>query len=371
MAVQVRPVEGRRELKAFLRFPRRIYRQDPLWVPPLERELTPFFTGEHPFRLHASITPFLALKDGEPVGRIAAIVDRRFIDYHRSKTGYFGFFEAVDDLEVAGALMEAAEAHLRREGMAEMIGPMNPSTNYECGMLVEGFETPPYIMMPHNPPYYPRLMEALRLKKARDLYANLIIGDGSVPARIERIAQWAAKKVPGLEIREVRKTDFQGEVRRFMKIYHEAWAQNWGFVPMSEEEVAFMARQLEPIIVTELGLFAEVRGEPVGFILALPNYNRVLKALGGRLTPWGLFKALWLKRKIDELRILLLGVRPQYQRRGIETLLYVEVFRRGWHLGYRRAEMSWILEDNHLMQKGVEAMGGRRYKTYRIWQREL
>lgn len=371
MPLQVRPVRGKKDLEAFLRLPWKIYRDDPLWVPPLRKALRPFFTGRHPFCLHASVVPLLAFKGGEPVGRVAAILDSRFVRYHGTKAGYFGFFESIDDLEVARALLEGVREVLRNQGMAEVIGPMNPSTNYECGMLVEGFETPPYIMMPHNPPYYPRMMEALGLRKAKDLYANLIIGDGTVPERVERIARRTYKKVEGLTVREVQKADFRQEVRRFMTIYHEAWAENWGFVPMSEEEVAFMAKELEPVILPKLGLFAEVGGEPVGFILALPNYNRVLKVLNGRITPWGLLKASWFKRKIEELRIPLLGVRPRYQRRGIEALLYVEVFRRGWRLGYRRAEMSWILEDNHLMQKAIEAMGGRRYKTYRIYRGEL
>jgi len=363
----VKPVRGKGQLRTFLRLPWRIYRDDPLWVPPLLREVAPFFTGKHPFCRHATVLPLLAMKDGEAVGRVAAIVDRRFIDYHGRRIGYFGFFEAMDDLEVARALMQGAKEALREMGMEEMIGPMNPSTNYECGMLVDGFSTPPYIMMPHNPPYYPKLMEAIGLHKARDLYANLIIGDGTIPERIQRIATWALKKTPGLRVRTVEKGDVEGEIRRFMRIYHEAWAKNWGFVPMSEDEVVFMAKALKAVLVPDLGLFAEVDGEAVGFILALPNYNLILRHLNGRLGPLGLLKALYWKRRIDELRVLLLGVRPPYQRRGIETLLYVEVFRRGYRLGYKRGEMSWILEDNHLMQKGIEAMGGRRYKTYRIY----
>ena len=209
------------------------------------REEAPFFTGKHPFCRHATVLPLLAIKDGEAVGRVAAIVDRRFIDYHGRKVGYFGFFEAMDDLEVARALMEGTKEALREMGMEEMIGPMNPSTNYECGMLVDGFSTPAYIMMPHNPPYYPKLMEAVGLHKARDLYANLIIGDGTIPERIQRIATWALKKTPGLRVRTVEKGDVEGEIRRFMRIYHEAWARNWGFVPMSEDEVVFMAKALK------------------------------------------------------------------------------------------------------------------------------
>jgi len=305
------------------------------------------------------------------VGRIAAIVDQAYLSYYGEKVGYFGFFEAPDDREVAAALIERAKEILRGRGMRRMIGPMNPSTNYECGLLVEGFTTPPYIMMPHNPPYYGALLEGVGLRKAKDLYANMIIGDGTIPERLKRIVRKVRERMPALRVRPVNVRDFKGEIQRVLTIYHEAWGRNWGFVPMSEEEISFMAKKLKPLIVPDFALFAEIGEEAVGFVLALPNYNQVLKRLNGRIGPIGILKFLYYARRIDELRVLLLGVRPVYQRRGIETLLYFEVFDRGYRRGYKRGEMSWILEDNRLMQKGIEALGGRRYKTYRIYTTEL
>ncbi len=372
MALKVVEVQDKGDLKRFLDLPFSLYKNDPLWIPPLRSYVASLLTAKHPFSNHAQIRSFLALKDGKTVGRVAAIVDMNFIAYHQSPTGYFGFFESVNDLDVAQALFEVVEGELKRAGMTKVIGPMNPSTNYECGMLIEGFSTPPFIMMPHNPPYYPRLLESIGFQKAKDLYANLIIGDGRTPERLQRLAQRVKTRLHGIRIRELRAKHLRDEIKLFVQIYHEAWAKNWGFVPMSEEEVAFLARSMKDLIIPQLALFSETqKGEPIGFILAIPNYNPVLKAMGGRLTPWGILKALWVKRKITELRVPLFGIRPPYRLRGIDVLLYTEVFRRGWQRGYRSAELSWILEDNHLMQKAIEAMGGRPYKRYRIYQKDL
>lgn len=367
MRIEVIEAKGEKEIKAFLRLPFKLYKDDSLWVPPLLSEVLPFFDGRHPFCRHATIKPFLALKKGEPLGRVAAIVDRNFISYHGKKVGYFGFFEAVDDLEVARALFERVEEELKGQSIKEIIGPMNPSTNYECGLLVQGFETPPFFLMPHNPPYYARLLDAMGFDKAKDLYANLLVGEGDLPKKVTRIASWAREKIPQIKIRHVQTKRLEEEVKRFMEVYNESWANNWGFVPMSEAEVSYMAKSLKKVLVPELALFAEVDSEPVAFILALPNYNHVLKALGGRMTPWGLLKALWARCRIKELRIPLFGIRPKYRQRGIDAMLYAEVFKRGWEMGYRVAELSWILEDNRLMQKAIEALGGKPYKIYRIF----
>ena len=367
MSIYVLEAKGKKEIKAFLGLPFRLYKRDPLWVPPLVSELLPFLDGRHPFCHHSVIKPFIAFKKGEPVGRVAAIVDHNFISYHGKRVGYFGFFEVVDDLQVTKALFERVEEELKRQYIEEIIGPMNPSTNYECGLLIQGFDTPPFLMMPHNPPYYAKLLEAIGFEKAKDLYANLLKGEGGIPEKVKRIASWAKEKLPEVKIRNVRAKEIEEEVKKFMEVYNESWANNWGFVPMSEQEVSYMAKSLKRILVPELALFAEVYSEPVAFILALPNYNHVLKALGGRMTPWGLVKALLVKRRIKELRIPLFGVRPKYRQKGIDAMLYAEVFKRGWEMGYRTAELSWILEDNHLMQKAIEALGGKPYKVYRIY----
>lgn len=367
MSIEVVEAKGKREIGAFLHLPFRLYRDDPFWVPPLLPEVLPFFDGRHPFCRHATIRPFIALKEGEPVGRVAAIIDQNFISYHGKRVGYFGFFEVVDDLQVARALFERVEEELKHRSIKEIIGPMNPSTNYECGLLVQGFENPPFFLMPHNPPYYAKLLEAIGFEKAKDLYANLLVGEGDLPEKVKRIASWAREKLPEARIRNIQAEELEEEVRRFIEVFNESWANNWGFVPMSEAEVSYMAKSLKKVLVPELALFAEVDSEPAAFILALPNYNHVLKALGGRITPWGLLKALLVKRRIRELRIPLFGIRPRYRHKGIDAMLYAEVFRRGWEMGYRVAELSWILEDNRLMQKAIEAVGGRLYKVYRIF----
>ncbi len=372
MSLRVEEVkDDKKRLKAFVDLPFCLYKNDPLWVPPLKSEVASFFTGKHPFCEHSEIAAFVAIEGKKILGRVAAIVDKNFIAYHQKPTGYFGFFESVNAKEITIALFERVEDHLRKKGIKEIIGPMNPSTNYECGLLVEGFSMPPYIMMPHNPPFYQELLEAVGLKKAKDLLANLLMGDGLLPERLERIASRVRSKIPEVRIRSIDPKNIQKEIRKFLTIYNEAWAQNWGFVPMSEKEVSYFAKVLKSVLVPSLALFAEYKGEPAGFILALPNYNHVLKVLKGRLTPWGILRALWIKSRIKEIRIPLFGIRPKYRLKGIDTLLYLEVFKRGWQLGYRRAELSWILEDNHLMQKAIESLGGRPYKRYRIYWKEI
>lgn len=371
MALEIFPVEGKKLLGEFLSLPFSLYQEDPLWVPPLKSELADLFIGKHPFCYHAEILGFLAKDKGRAVGRIAAIYDRNFVAYHGQEVGYFGFFECVEDPEVAAALFEAVEDFLARKGGKEIIGPLNPSTNYECGLLVEGFSSPPYLLMPYNPPYYLRLLEKVGFQKAKDLYAYLLVGEGRPPERLQRIAEKIKKRLTGVTIREADMRRLPQEIAQFVRIYHEAWANNWGFVPMSEEEVAYMAKALKPLIIPSLALFAELKGEPAGFILALPNYNRVLKALGGRITPWGIIKALWEKRRIKELRIPLFGIRPQFRLRGIDTLLYTEVFSRGWQMGYREAELSWVLEDNFSMRKAIESMGAVPYKVYRLFWKAI
>ena len=252
-----------------------------------------------------------------------------------------------------------------------VIGPMNPSTNHECGLLIEGFDYSPFVMMPYNPPYYQELLEGCGLQKAKDLYANIILGDGSVPSRILRMSDRIKRRSPGLNVRPLDLKGVEEDAKRVKDVYNAAWRDNWGFVPPTDEEMRLMIKRSKPLVVPDVALFAEIGKETVGFILGLPNYNLVLKRLNGRLGLLGPLKFLYYARKIHEIRVMILGVLPEFQKRGIETLLYAEIFRRGQARGYMKAEMSWILEDNHLMQKGIEDFGGRRYKTYRIYQSPL
>lgn len=366
--IEVTRVRDDKGLREFLDFPYRHYRGDPYWVAPLriaQKEL--FDLRRHPFWAHAERECFLARDGGRTVGRIAAIRDRNFNEFHGEQAGFFGFLETVNDPEVCGALLEAARSWLRERGAQVIRGPMNPSTNYECGLLVEGFEQSPMVMMPYNPPYYGELLEKAGLRKAKDLYAYYLHTSFVTPARAERLAE-RSRKGSGLHIRPVRLKDFQAEAALIWEIYNSAWSQNWGFVPMTREEFLFLAHDLKTIAEPELVLIGEVEGKVAGFVLAVPDINQALKHARGRLFPLGLLKILYHKRTITDIRVLTLGVLEQYRTVGVAAGLYAEVIRRGPRLGYQGAELSWVLEDNVLMNRSLEALGARRYKTYRIYE---
>jgi hypothetical protein len=360
-----------KDLMAFIRFPWEVYRGDRYWVPPLIKDLLLKFSPKHPFRSHSEMVFFLARKGGRVAGRIAGIIDHHYIDFHQEKVGFFGFFESIADSEVAGALLSRVQGWLEGHGMEKMIGPMNPSTNDECGLLIEGFDSSPRLMMPYNPPYYPTLLEGFGLKKAMDLYAFWIEKSVFQKDRLNRITERLRKREPRLWVRPIQLRDLDKELKIIKEIYNQAWSRNWGFVPMTEEEIDDLARNLKPLIVPDLVLFAYWGEEPVGFVVSLPDYNEVLKRLNGKVGLLGTLKFLYYSRKIRTVRVMLLGVKKAYQKKGVEGLLYFETFKRGVQKGYPQAECSWILETNPLMQHGIEAMGGRRYKTYRIYEASL
>lgn len=371
-AVEVRPVRGPGELNRFIRFPWRIYAGDPAWVPPLIADMKMVLDRQkHPFHRHAEVEYFLAWRGGEPVGRIAAAINHLHNEFHEERTGVFGFFETVADEAVAEALLKAAEDWLRDRGMDRIRGPFSFSTNEEAplGLLVEGFETPPMVMMGHAPSYYARLIEASGYVKEKDLLAYYI-DDQKPPERLVRGVE-RLQRAEGIRVRPLSMSRFRDEVRIIKEIYNSAWERNWGFVPMTDEEFAHLAKQLRPIVDPNLCLIAEVDGEPVGFALALPDFNQVLRRLNGRLFPVGLLKLLWYRRKIDGLRVLTLGLKPGYRRKGLDAMMYLRIFEAGTRAGYVRAECSWILEDNWEMRRGLERLGARVYKTYRIFEKTL
>ncbi|HID09873.1 MAG TPA: N-acetyltransferase [Candidatus Latescibacteria bacterium] len=372
MPLRIELVEGRKALWEFLRLPWRIYQGDPNWVPPLLREeRARFDPSRNPFFEHAEVALFLALRDREPVGRIAAIVNHRHNEFWNDRVGFFGFFEGPKEEEVAGRLFEEAGRWLRDKGMEVMRGPMEFSTNETCGMLVEGFDRPPMVMMPYNPPYYPQLLEALGLHKAKDLYAFYIRADVPIPEKVADVAR--AVQVRGdVQVRSLRMKEYWEEVKRVKIIYNSAWSKNWGFVPMTDAEFEHLARELKQIVEPELVLIAETDdGEPVGFSMAVPDVNQALRHINGRLDPISLAKLLWYSRKIDEGRLMTLGVREKFRRRGIEAVFYIRTLEAARKLGYVGGELSWILEDNHLINRAIETMGAKRYKTYRIYDWEL
>ena len=371
-AVTVRPVADRADLNRFIRFPWRIYANDPVWVPPLLSDLkTVLDRRRHPFHQHADVEYFLARRGDEVVGRIAAIVNHRHNEFHGEKTGFFGFFECIDDGDVARALLETAEAWLRERGMERVYGPESFSTNEESGLglLVDGFDKPPVIMTAHTPPYYPKLVEGAGYVKAKDLLAYWL-DDQRPPERLVRGVE-RLQQAERVKLRTLNLKDFAGEVGRIKEIYNSAWERNWGFVPMTDAEFDHLARQLRPVVNPRLCAIAEVDGEPVGFALALPDFNQALKHVNGRLFPFGIFKLLWYRRKIDTLRVLTLGLKPGYRQKGIDAMLYLHIFREGVAAGFKQAECSWILEDNWDMRRGLERMGARVYKTYRIYEKSL
>jgi hypothetical protein len=369
--LHIKEVRNEQDLMTFIRFPWMIYKGDPYWVPPLVKDQLQKFSPNHPFRSHSEMILFLAYREEEVVGRIAGIIDHSFVEFHQEKTGFFGFFESIQDAQVTALLLSNVKDWLRGHGMEKIIGPMNPSTNDECGLLIDGLNSSPCLMMPYNPVYYNALLEGAAMKKAKDLYAYFIEQSSFVAGRLNRIATKLIRREPNLRVRPINLPQLDEELTIIKDIYNHAWSKNWGFVPLTEAEIDDLAKNLKPLVVPDLVLFAYRQDEPVGFSVSLPDYNEVLKRLNGKLGPLGFLKFLYFSRKIKTVRVMLLGVKHAFQKRGVEGLLYYETFKRGIRKGYLKAECSWILEDNLLMQHGIEAMGGKRYKTYRIYEMQL
>ena len=368
----IEQISNKKDLDEFVRFPWKVYQGNPNWVPPLLSEMKFVLSDKNPFFKHAEAAYFIARRNGDVVGRVAAILDRNHINIQKEQAGFFGFFECLPDAAIARDLLDAAAAWLKERDIEIMRGPMNPSVNDECGFLLEGFDSPPMIMMTYTPAYYLEHMEQCGLVKAKDLYAYIsVIADVSAGGRLERMSSAIKKRSPGLVIRPAEMKNFSKELEAVKDIYNSAWSNNWGFVPMTDEEIESMAKRLKPLIVPELLIMAEIDGRPAAFYMAVPDYNQVLKRMNGKLGPVEMIKFLWYSRRISDIRVLTMGVKEEYRKKGIEALLYLESFKAATRKGYKRAEMSWILEDNTLMQKGCEFMGGTLYKKYRIFEKKI
>ncbi len=369
--VVVLPTETKRDLLEFVKFPWQIYKGDPNWVPPLLVERKEFFDkNKNPFFQHADVIFYLAKRNGKTVGRIAGIVNYKHIETHQEKVGFFGCFECIQEYEVAKLLLDTVREWLKSKGMEIMRGPANFSSNEEWGFLTEGFDSPPVIMMTYNPPYYLEFMKTYGMVKAKELYAYYIDKNRLPPERVNKMAE-LIKKRENITIRTINMKDFQGEVARVKQIYNAAWSKNWGFVPMTDEEFNHMAKSLRQIIDPHLVFIAEVNGKPAGFSLALPNINQALIKLNGRLFPFGILKLLWhtkIKNKIDGVRIITMGVVHEFQKRGIDTVFYVATFDVGIKRGYTWAEMSWVLDDNVMMNRVLDILGATLYKKYRLYE---
>jgi GNAT superfamily N-acetyltransferase len=363
------PVTDGRGLERFIGFPYDLYRGDPLWVPQLRMDVRTLLTpGKNPFFEHAEAQYFLAVRDGRTVGRIAAIKNDAHTREHGDRVGFYGFFESVNEQPVASALFDAAGRWLFDKDFRVMRGPMNPSINDECGLLVDGFDTPPVLMMPHNRPCYVALHQAYGFAKAKDLLAFAGTGD-RMPERIARAAKVLAER-KGISLRPLNMKRFREEVELIKALYNQAWERNWGFVPLTGAEIDHLAKQLKPIVVPDLVCFAERQGQVVGFAVALPDLNVALKHNpSGRI--WGLPKILWYARGIRRCRIPLLGTLKEYRLSGVDALMYHWIWTKGAQHGYNWGEGGWILEDNAPMVNGAVQLGFRPYKTYRIYDKPL
>lgn len=366
--IEVAAVDGKEALKQFIEFPFSLYRGYPHWVPPLRIAVKELLDrNKHPFYANAETQFLLARRDGRVVGRVAAIFDKAHNKFHDEQAGFFGFFECIDDSAVAEALLARAWEWLRERGAKFMRGPVNPSTNYECAMLIDGFDSDPMVMMTYNPRYYPALMDKVGMRKAKDLYAYLSNANTISMEKIERVAEKALRST-GVTVRPIDMKNFKADVERVWEVYNAAWERNWGFVPMTREEFAAMGKEMKQILKPDLVLIGEVKDRVVGFALALPDVNQALKPAGGRLFPTGLVKILYHQRLIKSVRVLALGVVEEYRASGLAAGFYATLVRNARKLGFGDCEMSWILEDNVLMNRSLEVMGAKRYKTYRIYE---
>lgn len=344
----------------------------PQWVPPLRLAVIENLdTKNNPFYKRATIQLWIAYKDGKTVGRIAAIENKGHNEFYNDKTGFYGFFECIEDQEVANVLFDTAEKWLKGRGLTSMMGPMNPSTNHECGLLIRGQSQHPTLMTTWNPKYYEALHDNARLTKAKDLVAYIIMNNkgAELPAKVVRYVE-RIKGSSRITFRDFNLKDFKGEVDRCFEIYNSAWEKNWGFFPMTKEEFAFMAKDMKMIVDPRMAFMAEVDGKPAGFMLAVPDINYIQKRIpDGKLLPTGIFKLLLGKKMVNFVRIITLGVKPEYRGSGIFALFTYEAFERAKKYGYVGGEASWILEDNVAMNKPWQDLGAPQYRLWRIYER--
>ena len=373
---QITAVEGARDLNAFIAFPYELHRRDPMWVPPLRRDVKGMLVPKHnPFFEHAEARYFLARRDGRVVGRIAAIENRAHNEFHADRVGFFGFFECIDDRAVASALFDTAAAWLRERKLDVLRGPASFSTNDEVGLLVEGFDTPPTLMMPHNPRYYVDLIEGAGFTKAKDLLTYQSIPeksrlDGPFLERLRHGSDLLAKRYH-VTVRSVQPKRFDEELMLIKELYNQAWERNWGFVPMTDHEIDHAAAQLKQIMIPDLVLFAYCQDKPIGFAVALPDLNVALKKNpSGRMFP-GILKILWAARKISRVRILMLGTLKEWRGKGVDALMYRHIWERAFAKGINWGEAGWILEDNEPMNNALERMGFVVYKRHRLYDRPV
>ncbi|MCS7035556.1 MAG: hypothetical protein RMJ33_05795 [Saprospiraceae bacterium] len=365
---------SRRQLRAFIDFPHDLYVGDPNYVPMLYMEQEALLNPKKsPFFLHSTAEYFMAFDNGRPMGRIAAILNRNHIAFTGRREGFFGFFDVMNDERAAAALLNAAEQWLRQQGVKKVIGPANFSTNETCGLLVENFDRPPMVMMTYNAPYYAALLEGLGFVKHVDLLCYWLTREG-MPASVMEMARQLEERLAqrGIVIRKINMRHFQEELNKFLPVYNASWAENTGFVPMTDAEIRQIARDLRPVIDPKLVFFAEKDGQTIGVSLMVPNINEILIRLRrGRLFPFGIFRLLFGLRRVRTARVIALGTLKEYRRLGIDTCFYVRTYQAAVQRGIVEGEASWILENNTLMNRALEHIGARVYRRYRLYEKTL
>ncbi len=383
MDIEIREIKTREEIKKFVKFEWEIYKRDKNWVAPMvDIDMDRLTASKNPYFKHSKVKLFMAYRNGKPLGRISAQVDQNYIDFHKEKTGFFGFFESINDRDVAGALFDAALNFLRQNGMEYALGPACFNSNDdEYGLLIDGFDSPPVMGMSYNPPYYMELMQGYGFEKAKDLVAYNISTDekfrnfaGRLIARLKPLAERAEKS--GFKIRNLDFSNVLAEIARVREIYNAAWEANWGFVPMTEDEFNHVANDFKQIAIPELAKIVEYNGEPVAFGLVLPDVNLVLKQMKGSIFSLGIipfaYHSITKFRNIKGTRLITLGIKKNYRKRGIDSMLYYNMLLDGIALKHmRNCEVSWLLEDNYLIIRAARFMGGKLYKTYRMYGKSL
>jgi hypothetical protein len=366
--IKISPVRTEKDKMRFIKLLWKIYKGDPYWVPPLLIDRKKIIdTKKNPFFEHAEIELFLAERNGELVGRIAAIKNDLHNQTHNDNVGFFGFFECINDQDVANALFDAAKAWLKSKGFDTMRGPANPSSNDEWGMLLDGFEDEPRIMMTYNPKYYLDLCENYGLHKIKDLYAWKLDSDKVIASGKLKRVQELAKQRSGIKITQLDMKQFDKELEKVKYVYNKAWAPNWGFVPMTAAELDAMAKDLKQLVEPKFVLFGEINNQLIGFALVLPDYNYIFKSMNGRLFPFGFLKLFTQKKNIKWARVITLGIIPEFQKRGLDAVFYWEIVNRTREWGIKFGEASWILEDNDMMNRGAVVMNSELYKKYRLY----
>lgn len=367
----IEKVSSSKELKKFIDFPHDLYKDDNNYVPELhiaQRDMLD--SRKHPFFEHSKLDLFLAYKNEKVVGRIAAIRNNNHINFTGKKEGFFGFFDVVDDYEIAKQLLNTAISWTRNENLTSVLGPVNFSTNETCGMLVDGFNSPPVVMMTYNKEYYPKFLNQYGFDKKMDLLAYNLKED-KLSEKAIRLSNHIEDrlKTKGIVIRNLNLKKFDQEVEKIKSIYNSAWQKNWGFVPMTEKEFQYMAKDMKMIIDPDFAFIAECNGTPIGFSLSIPDINQILINIKrGRLLPFGIFKLLLNKNKVKKLRVLTLGVIEGYRKLGIESCFYAKTIVNARKKNIVGAEASWILENNEMMNRAMKNINGDPYKKYRIYE---